>query len=62
MAPVIVRIVLMAATQVPQEQQLALFVPMAATQVPQDHRLALMSQMVILVLLAHTAPIVASRA
>ncbi len=47
MEMVIVCRVQMAATQVPQDHRLALFVPMAATQVPQDHRLATMSQMVI---------------
>ena len=45
----IVRIVLLAATQVPQEHQLALFVLMAPTPQAQDHRFALMYPMVTVV-------------
>ncbi len=41
MAPVIVRIVLLAPTQVRREHQFALFVLWAITQVPQEHQIAL---------------------
>ena len=46
MVTVIVWIVLLAATQVPQDHRLALCVLTVALQVPQDHGLALMSQRV----------------
>ncbi len=46
MVPAIVWIVLLAATQVPQDHRLALCVPMASTRRPRDHRFALMSQRV----------------
>ncbi len=55
----IVRIVLLAATQVPQDQLLVRFVPMASMRPPRDHQLAQMYQTVnVAKLVAVTLPVV----